>query len=83
MVERVSAVREAVGSGVDLAIDMHGRYDIASGIAVARAGAVRERANRATAASSSTVSGRRVRSLGTGHLLGRPRILQPLAGRTA
>ena len=37
MAERVAAVREAVGPGVDLAIDMHGRYDIASGIAVARA----------------------------------------------
>src|SRR5215212_9788886 len=37
MVERVAAVREAVGPAVDLAIDMHGRYDIASGIAVARA----------------------------------------------
>ena len=37
MVERVAAVREAVGPQVDLAIDMHGRYDIASGIAVARA----------------------------------------------
>jgi galactonate dehydratase len=37
MVERVAAVREAVGPGIDLAIDMHGRYDIASGIAVAKA----------------------------------------------
>ena len=37
MVERVAAVREAVGPSIDLAIDMHGRYDIASGIAVARA----------------------------------------------
>jgi len=37
MVERVAAVREAVGSQIDLAIDMHGGYDIASGIAVARA----------------------------------------------
>jgi galactonate dehydratase len=37
MVERVAAVREAVGPAVDLAIDMHGRYDTASGIAVARA----------------------------------------------
>ena len=36
MVERVAAVREAVGPAVDLAIDMHGRYDIAR-IAVARA----------------------------------------------
>ena len=30
-------MREAVGPSIDLAIDMHGRYDIASGIAVARA----------------------------------------------
>lgn len=37
MAERVAAVREAVGPTIDLAIDMHGRYDIASGIAVARA----------------------------------------------
>ena len=37
MVERVAAVREAVGPSIDLAIDMHGRYDIASGIAVAKA----------------------------------------------
>src|SRR5207247_11041074 len=37
MVERVAAVREAIGPAVDLAIDMHGRYDVASGIAVARA----------------------------------------------
>jgi galactonate dehydratase len=37
MVERVAAVRDAIGPNVDLAIDMHGRYDIASGIAVARA----------------------------------------------
>src|SRR5919199_894285 len=37
MVERVAAVREAVGPNVDLAIDMHGRYDTASGIRVARA----------------------------------------------
>jgi galactonate dehydratase len=37
MVERVAAVREAVGPDVDLAVDMHGRYDTASGIAVARA----------------------------------------------
>jgi galactonate dehydratase len=27
MVERVAAVREALGPHVDLAIDMHGRYD--------------------------------------------------------
>ncbi|HET8626349.1 MAG TPA: mandelate racemase/muconate lactonizing enzyme family protein [Thermomicrobiales bacterium] len=37
MVERVAAVRDAIGPNVDLAVDMHGRYDIASGIAVARA----------------------------------------------
>ena len=37
MMERVAAVRDAVGPSVDLAIDMHGRYDVASGIAVARA----------------------------------------------
>ncbi len=37
MTERVAAVREAVGPNVDLAIDMHGRYDTASGIRVARA----------------------------------------------
>ena len=36
MVERVAAVRAAVGPHVDLAIDMHGRYDIPSAIAVAR-----------------------------------------------
>ncbi len=33
----MAAVRDAVGPDIDLAIDMHGRYDIASGIAVARA----------------------------------------------
>jgi galactonate dehydratase len=37
MVERVAAVREAVGPDVDLAIDMHGRYDTHSGIRVAAA----------------------------------------------
>jgi len=37
MTERVAAVRQAVGPGIDLAIDMHGRYDTASGIRVARA----------------------------------------------
>jgi len=37
MTERVAAVREAVGPKIDLAIDMHGRYDTASGIRVARA----------------------------------------------
>ncbi len=37
MVDRVAAVREAVGPNIDIAIDMHGRYDISSGIKVARA----------------------------------------------
>ncbi len=37
MVDRVTAVREAIGPGVDLAIDMHGRYDISAGIRVAQA----------------------------------------------
>jgi galactonate dehydratase len=35
MVEKVAAVREAVGPYVDVAIDMHGRYDTHSGIRVA------------------------------------------------
>jgi galactonate dehydratase len=37
MVEKVAAVREAIGPTVDLAIDMHGRYDTHSGIRVAAA----------------------------------------------
>ncbi len=37
MVERVAAVRGAIGPDVEMAIDMHGRYDIQSGIRVARA----------------------------------------------
>lgn len=37
MVERVAAVREAIGPDVEMAIDMHGRYDIQSGIRVAQA----------------------------------------------
>src|SRR5579859_4826203 len=37
MVERVAAVREAIGPDVEMAIDMHGRYDIQSGIRVAEA----------------------------------------------
>ena len=37
MVERVAAVREAIGPKVDLAIDMHGRYDIFAAIRVAQA----------------------------------------------
>jgi galactonate dehydratase len=36
-VEKVAAVREAIGPTVDLAIDMHGRYDTHSGIRVAAA----------------------------------------------
>ena len=36
MVARVAAVREAIGPHVDLAIDMHGRYDTTTGIRVAR-----------------------------------------------
>ena len=36
MVRRVAAVREAIGPHVDLAIDMHGRYDTTTGIRVAR-----------------------------------------------
>ncbi len=37
MVERVAAVREAVGPDVDVAIDMHGRYDTHSAVRVANA----------------------------------------------
>jgi galactonate dehydratase len=37
MVDKVAAVREAIGPHVDLAIDMHGRYDTRSGIRVAQA----------------------------------------------
>jgi len=37
MVERVAAVREAIGPDAEMAIDMHGRYDIQSGIRVAEA----------------------------------------------
>lgn len=36
MVARVAAVREAVGDDVDLAIDMHGRFDLPSSIRFAR-----------------------------------------------
>ncbi|MER3404261.1 MAG: mandelate racemase/muconate lactonizing enzyme family protein, partial [Chloroflexota bacterium] len=32
MVERIAAVREAIGPDIDLAVDMHGRYDTTSGI---------------------------------------------------
>lgn len=37
MVERVAAVRDAIGPQIDLAIDMHGKYDTSSGIRVAQA----------------------------------------------
>ena len=37
MVDRVAAVREAIGPMVDLAIDMHGRYDTYAAIRVAQA----------------------------------------------
>lgn len=37
MVEKVAAIREAIGPKVDLAIDMHGRYDTHSAIRVAQA----------------------------------------------
>jgi len=37
MVERVAAVREAIGPDIEMAIDMHGRYDTQSGIRVAHA----------------------------------------------
>lgn len=37
MVERVAAIREAIGPEIDLAIDMHGRYDTHSACRVARA----------------------------------------------
>ncbi len=37
MVERVAAVREAIGPDIEMAIDMHGRYDTQSGIRVAQA----------------------------------------------
>jgi len=37
MVQKVAAVREAVGPGIDLAIDMHGRYDTYAAIRVAQA----------------------------------------------
>jgi galactonate dehydratase len=36
IVGRVAAVREAIGTGVDLAIDVHGRYDLPSAMTVAR-----------------------------------------------
>ncbi|MHB9033428.1 MAG: mandelate racemase/muconate lactonizing enzyme family protein [Anaerolineae bacterium] len=37
MVAKVAAVREAVGPGIDVAMDLHGRYDTSSGIRLARA----------------------------------------------
>lgn len=37
MVEKVAAIREAIGPNIDLAIDMHGRYDTHSAIRVAQA----------------------------------------------
>jgi len=37
MVNQVAATREAIGPYVDLCLDMHGRYDLPSGIRVARA----------------------------------------------
>ena len=37
MVEKVAAIREAVGPEIDLCVDMHGRYDMTSGIRVAQA----------------------------------------------
>jgi len=36
-VERVRAVREAIGDAVELAVDCHGRFDVAEALAVARA----------------------------------------------
>jgi galactonate dehydratase len=37
MVARVAAVREAVGPGVEVAVDMHGRYDVPSAVRFAKA----------------------------------------------
>jgi galactonate dehydratase len=37
MVDKVAAVREAVGPNIDIAIDMHGRYDTSAAIRVAQA----------------------------------------------
>ena len=36
IVGRVAAVRDAIGPGIELAIDVHGRYDLPSALAVAR-----------------------------------------------
>lgn len=37
MVDKVAAIREAVGPNIDVCIDMHGRYDISAAIRVAQA----------------------------------------------
>jgi galactonate dehydratase len=37
MVAKVAAIREAVGPGVDVAMDLHARYDTSSGIRIAQA----------------------------------------------
>ncbi len=37
MVNKVEAVRNAVGPGIDVAVDMHGRYDVPTAIRVAQA----------------------------------------------
>jgi galactonate dehydratase len=37
MIDKVSAVRESVGPNVDIAVDMHGRYDTSAAIRVAKA----------------------------------------------
>ena len=37
MVEKVAAIREAVGPHIDVAMDLHARYDTASGTRIARA----------------------------------------------
>lgn len=37
MVEKVAAVREALGPHIDLAMDLHGRYDASSGARIAQA----------------------------------------------
>ncbi|MGB9595620.1 MAG: mandelate racemase/muconate lactonizing enzyme family protein [Candidatus Poribacteria bacterium] len=37
MVDKVSAVRESVGPNIDIAVDMHGRYDTSSAIRIAKA----------------------------------------------
>jgi galactonate dehydratase len=37
MVDKISAVREAVGPNIDISVDMHGRYDTSAAIRVAKA----------------------------------------------